>query len=124
MKWEGDFHNKVEIVLDMMTNGAYYLVIEVMEEINMMSLRDKLVHEVTAYDIKESTKRGYNRYGLGIMLEAVNSAMEYIDAGKDVRKVLVGHFTGRLLTKLLKVAGCAPDTREDQMGTGVRRDKY
>jgi hypothetical protein len=90
----------------------------------MMTLRDKLLHELTEYDRKESTKRGYNRNALGIYMEALNSAMEHIDAGKDIRKVLVGHFCGRLLTKMLKAAGCAPDTKADQMGSGIRRTEY
>lgn len=89
-----------------------------------MTLHDKLLHELTEYDRKESTKRGYNRNALGIYMETLQSAMGYIDAGKDVRKVLVGHFCGRLLTKLLKTAGFALDTKADQMGSGIRREEY
>lgn len=89
-----------------------------------MTLHDKLRHELIQYDVKESTKRGYNSHALAIYLEALQSSMEFIDAGKDVRKVLVGHFCGRLLTKLLKAADCAPDTKEDQMGLGIRRTSY
>ncbi len=61
-----------------------------------MNLRDELRHTLIEYDRKESRKQGYNVYALALYMEALQSAMEYIEQGKDVRKVLTGHFTGRL----------------------------
>lgn len=89
-----------------------------------MTLHDKLIHAITEYDRQESTKRGYNPNALGIMLGALHSADEYIAQGKDVRAVLCGHFTGRLLSRLLKVAGCEPMTKADAIGSGIRRTSY
>jgi hypothetical protein len=87
-------------------------------------LRSAFVHAVTEYDRLESTRQHYNRFALAQYLEAIESAMSHIEKGADVRAVLVGHFTGRLLAKLLKVAQCSPMTRADALGGVARRTSY
>ncbi len=89
-----------------------------------MTLRDQLQHTLIEYDRKESRKQGYNVYALALYLEALDSAMEYIEQGKDVRKVLTGHFNGRLCNALLKTAGCPKYTVEDAYGSPVRQTSY
>lgn len=85
-----------------------------------MDMHSKLVHEIT----KEAMKPSYSPSALGIMLEALHSAEEFIAQGKDVREVLCGHFNGRLLAKMLKAAGCEPYRKEDAYGSGIRRTAY
>lgn len=85
-----------------------------------MEMHSKMVHEITV----ESSKPSYSAHALPLMLEALESAEKYIAQGKDVRDVLCGHFNGRLLARLLKVAGCAPYRKEDAYGTGIRRTVY
>jgi hypothetical protein len=89
-----------------------------------MTLHEKLRSALIAYDKQESSKRSYNIYALGIYIEALQSATSFIERGADVREVLCGHFSGRLLARLLKVAGVAPMTREDSYGGIVRRTNY
>lgn len=88
-------------------------------------LQDRLLWALKEYDAKESSKRCWNPNAMRLYIEALNSAMEFIDAGKDARAVLVGHFTGRLCARLLKVAGCSPYTIEDARGgSWVRGSEY
>lgn len=89
-----------------------------------MTLHEKLRHALIEHDRKESAKPGYNHYALALYMEALQSASSFIEQGKDPREVLCGHFNGRLLAKLLKVAGCAPYTKADAFGSGVRRTNY
>jgi hypothetical protein len=89
-----------------------------------MTLHDKLIHAATEYDRRESTRRGYNHYALAHYIEAIRSAESHIQTGADIRQVLVGHFTGRLLSRMLKAAGCSPMTKADAIGGAVRRTQY
>ena len=88
------------------------------------TLRAKLSSVLIQYDVKESAKPGYNRYALALYCEALQSAWEYVEQGKDIRAVLCGHFTGRLLSKLLKAADCSPMVKADVYGSPIRRTAY
>lgn len=55
--------------------------------------RNKLVHEITAVDRKNSTKKGYNPYALGIMFGAVDSMFEEIANGQSYESAFQEHFT-------------------------------
>ncbi len=83
-----------------------------------MTLHDKLLAAIMEYDRKEATKRGYNSFALGIYIERLHDVDADIAAGANVREAIVAGFCGRLLTRLLKAAGEATDTREDQMSKG------
>jgi hypothetical protein len=89
-----------------------------------MTLHEKLRSALITYDIQESKKRSYNLYALGHYMVALQSTTDFIAKGADVREVLCGHFSGRLLARLLKVAGVAPMTKEDNYGGIVRRTNY
>jgi histidinol-phosphate/aromatic aminotransferase/cobyric acid decarboxylase-like protein len=89
-----------------------------------LSKRQLLVHVATEYDRKQALKPGYNLYALPQYLEAIHSAMDYIDLGHDPRQVLVGHFSGRLLDKMLRALGEPKSTREEQTGGWIRRTNY
>lgn len=77
-------------------------------------LHFKLVHAVTEYDRRQSTRRGYNRWALPQYLGACTSAEEDIAAGKPVRAALVSNFCGRLLDVVLKAVGEPKSTDLEQ----------
>jgi hypothetical protein len=79
-------------------------------------MRAKLLHAVTEYDRRQALRRSYNRNALALYLGAVSDAMTAVEAGAPVRGALVAHFNGRLLDAVLRAAGEAPSTREEQMG--------
>lgn len=64
-----------------------------------------MVHAVTAYDRRESTKASYNRYALGIYLGRVDDVQRDIDAGASVRAAIVAGFTGILRDAVLRGVG-------------------
>lgn len=55
--------------------------------------RIQLVNEITEQDIRDSRKKSYNRYALGIMLNAANECIEEIEAGENAESSFSDHFT-------------------------------
>lgn len=53
----------------------------------------QLVNEITTQDRKDSTRRGYNRYALGIMLGSAQDCTEAIAAGETPEAAFASHFT-------------------------------
>lgn len=80
----------------------------------MMNTRQKLVHAVTEYDRKESTKKYYNIHALPQYLRGIDEAMHLIDDGLSIRAALVHHFSGRLLNTLLRTMGETKATDAEQ----------
>jgi hypothetical protein len=78
-----------------------------------MNIHDTLVNTVTAYDRQQSTKKGYNRYALGLYFHAIAGVDERLNAGEDLRTVLVTSFNGRLLDRCLKALQLAPATTNE-----------
>lgn len=78
-----------------------------------MTMRDKLVSAVTAWDRKQSTKRFYNPYGLGIMLGGVDDVVQDIEKGIDPRKAIMRRFNDRLLDHILRSVGFPVATVEE-----------
>jgi hypothetical protein len=72
---------------------------------NTNEIKARLVHAVTAYDRKQSTKRGYNPYALGQYLERVEMIMGDIANGAEPRKAILAGFNDRLLDHCLKAVG-------------------
>lgn len=73
-------------------------------------MRAILVHAVTAYDRKQSTKRDYNVYALGQYLARVNDVVADIEAGANVFDAINAGFNGPLLRHVVKtVAKARPD---------------
>jgi hypothetical protein len=73
-------------------------------------MRAILVHAVTAYDRKQSTKRDYNHYALGQYLARVEDVLADIDAGANVFDAINAGFSGRLLAHVTKtVQKVCPD---------------
>ena len=70
-----------------------------------MTTLDQLQSLLTQWDIKQSKKRGYNPYALGIYFEAAERAANLIDDGAYVKESLAKCFNDRLLTFLEKGMG-------------------
>lgn len=61
----------------------------------MISIHDKLLHAVTEYDRKQSTKRGYNVWALPQYLGAINErVIPAIEQGVPIRKAILRGFCG------------------------------
>lgn len=67
-----------------------------------MTTKEKLIHAVTAYDRKQSKKRGYNPHALGIYFQRIDEICADIERGADVRKALCAGLSDRLLDHCLK----------------------
>jgi len=85
----------------------------------MTLLEAKLRSAVTAYDKRQSKRRGYNIYALPQYLARVSEVIADIEAGAPVRKAITAGFTGRLLDACLKAAGEAISTDAEQRGGWV-----
>jgi len=79
------------------------------------ALHSQMAHIVTAYDIKESTKRSYNRYAIGMYLGAVQEVCAELKANPnlDTRKVIIAHFNGRLCDQILRGLGFNQQTKDE-----------
>jgi hypothetical protein len=84
-----------------------------METKEVETLRLKMIHAVTQYDIKESRKPGYNIYGLPIMLGAVSRTAELLADGFTPRQAILANFNGRLATVVLKSVGEKALTKDE-----------
>jgi len=78
-----------------------------------VNLKDTLIHAVTAYDRKQSTRRGYNPYALGQYFQRIDEVCLDIEAGAEPRAALMAGFNDRLLDVLLKAAGLPVSTRPE-----------
>ena len=67
-----------------------------------MSIHNELVRVLMAYDRKESTKTGYNIYAMPMYLDAASKVADRVDAGEDLRTVIVESFHGRLCGAVLR----------------------
>lgn len=72
-------------------------------------IHSAIVHALTAYDRKQSTKKFYNPYALGIYFKALEEAEQLVAKGKSYEDALALHFTDRLLTPVLKALKTAQD---------------
>lgn len=78
-----------------------------------MTTKDKLISAATQYDLKQSTKRGYNHYALGQYFERIDAVCLDIEAGAAPRAALLAAFNDRLLDVMLKAIGERPFSREE-----------
>lgn len=77
------------------------------------TIKYALIHAATMYDVKQSTKRGYNRYAIGQYLNRIDEVLADIDAGATPRQALIAGFSDRLLDHLLRAIGEPKFTREE-----------
>jgi hypothetical protein len=78
-----------------------------------MTIHDKMIHAVTDYDRKESTKRGYNIYALAMYIGRVHDVEADMEKGLPIRVALLRAFNGRLLDAVLKAVGEPKFTRDE-----------
>jgi hypothetical protein len=81
-----------------------------------MNISDKLTSAVTQYDAKQSKKKDYNIYALGIYLERCEAVVADVAAGADLRKAIVAGFTGRLVDFILKQFNLPISTDDEARG--------
>ena len=85
-----------------------------MTETQLAQLSHRLTHAVTAYDIKQSRRKGYNGYALSLYLGACQECMRAIKTTGDIRSALTTSFCGRLLDVVLRAVGETPSTDAEQ----------
>ena len=83
-----------------------------------MTLHDTLLHAITEYDRKQSTRKGYNMWALPQYIARVTEIEADIESGTPMRKALTDGFTGRLLDAVLKAVGEPKSTEQEQRGNG------
>jgi hypothetical protein len=88
------------------------------------AIHDTVRFVLVEYDRAESRKTSYNVNALGLYIEALQSASRFIEAGADVREVLIGHFNGRILARCLKALRLAPATDREENGRWARQTDY
>jgi len=67
-----------------------------------MDLHAQLDHILTQWDIKQSTKRGYNPFALGIYLRQAESIAEAVNQGATLSDAIDKHFNDRIAAMLHK----------------------
>ena len=84
----------------------------------MLDTHDKLLHAVTEYDRKQSTKRGYNHYALAQYLGAINDRIiPAFESGTPIRQAILKGFCGRLADVCLRAVGEPKTTDAEQRGS-------
>lgn len=82
--------------------------------VDIEAIRHKLVHAVTEYDRKQSTKPGYNMYALPQYLRSIQeNVIPALISGKSIRQAILSGFNGRLATAALKSVGEPAITKEE-----------
>jgi hypothetical protein len=84
-------------------------------------MKNQIVSLLTAYDKKQSSKKSYNNYALGIYLNQLDNVILDIELGADARAAIVAGFNGRLLDFVLRGLGIAISTEQEQIGSGIYR---
>lgn len=84
-----------------------------------MNIHHTLVHAVTEYDRKESTKRYYNIHALAIYIGRVNDVEADIESGVPLRAALLRGFNGRLLDAVLKAVGEPRFTKDEMLNQSI-----
>ena len=74
-----------------------------------------LAAAVTEYDRAQSTREGYNRYALGMYLQAVQAVEDWVKESPrhTLRQGIVRYFSGRLIDVCLHAVGEVKATREE-----------
>ena len=67
-----------------------------------LPVRDRVVHALTAYDRKQSTRRGYNMHALSLYFMALDNAAELVSKGQTWPTALSEVFEGPVLKATLK----------------------
>ncbi len=80
-------------------------------------LADRLLHVLTEYDRKQSTRRGYNIYALAHYMAALARIREDLAGGIETRRAITSHFCGQLANLCLREAGLPVLTDAEKRGS-------
>lgn len=75
--------------------------------------RSLLVHTLTQYDIKQSTKKFYNRYALGIYMGTVQTIADLLDDGVTLSDAINQTYSDRLRDYVRKNLGLSKLTDDE-----------
>lgn len=84
-----------------------------------MDYREKMVAALTAYDRRQSSRKGYNPYALAGYLGRIEEIAADIEAGADPRKAICAGFCDRVCAAALKACGLPAYTRDAAMASGI-----
>jgi hypothetical protein len=85
-------------------------------ELTNVQIKIKLLHTVTEYDCKQSKRKDYNRYALGLYFQAVDNVIDFLNDGVPLRQAILKSFNGSLADKCLKAVGLDKRERHEFMG--------
>ena len=78
-----------------------------------MKTKDTLIHAVTGFDRRASTRKGHNPYALGQYFQRVDEVCADIDNGADPRAAILAGFSRRVANTCLKALGLPLSTTEE-----------
>lgn len=78
-----------------------------------MTPKDTLIHAVTEFDRRASTRKGHNPHALGIYFQRVDEICADIDNGADPRAAILAGFSGRVADACLKALNLPISTTEE-----------
>ena len=78
-----------------------------------MNTKDTLIHAVTEFDRRASTRKGHNPHALGIYFQRVDEICADIDNGADPRAAILAGFSGRVADACLKALNLPISTTEE-----------
>jgi len=67
-----------------------------------MTTHDKLIHALTDFDQRQSSKRGYNPHALAIYFERLELIEARVAAGCDLRRAILEGFSDRVQDACLR----------------------
>ena len=73
------------------------------------TLKCKLEQAAIRYDRRQSTRRGYNRYALGLYLARIEDICVKVEGGADPATAIRQGFLDRLRDVMLKAADLTPE---------------
>lgn len=79
-----------------------------------LEIKAKLVHAVTAYDRRQSTKKHYNHNALPQYFARIDEIIADVEAGADPRKAIIAGFLDRLQDSCLRACDLAIGTGDEQ----------
>ncbi len=89
-----------------------------MNTTELAQFKARLIHVLTDYDRKQSTKKHYNRYALGIYFQRADDICADIEKGADPRQAICAGFTGSGLAAVLRGMKLDSPTDAECRGTG------
>ncbi len=84
----------------------------------LSAFKSHLIHVLTDYDRKQSTKKHYNRYALGIYFQRADDICADIEKGAEPRQAICAGLTGSVLAFVLRGMKLPAATDDERSGIG------